>query len=73
MGHEPPAPGYVIAASQSAPFPGWYLKSVGSVDAYWTPAQAEAMRFTSPAAAMGYWNSVPPGLGAFFPVEVRRA
>jgi hypothetical protein len=66
-------PGYVIAASPSAPFPGWYLKSVGSVDAYWTPAPAEAMRFTSSAAAMTYWDSVPPGLGAFFPVSAEEA
>ena len=61
---------YVIAALQSAPFPGWYLKDVGSVDAHWTPAPEEALRFTSFSAAMTYWNSVPPGLGAYFPVSV---
>lgn len=60
---------YVIAASQSAPFPGWYLKDVGMIDAHWTPAPEEAMRFASPAAAMTYWSSVPPGLAAYFPVS----
>lgn len=59
---------FVLKASQSAPFPGWYLKDVGSTDAYWTPAPQEAMRFASPAAAMTYWDSVPPGLAAYFPV-----
>lgn len=62
---------YVIAASPSAPFPGWYLKNVGSVDAHWTPEPGEAMRFPSSAAAMTFWNSVPPGLGAYFPVQIR--
>jgi hypothetical protein len=66
-------PGYVIRAAQSAPFPGWYLKSAGSTDAYWTPAPADAVRFTSFAAAVNYWDSVPPGLGAFFPVSVEEA
>ena len=64
---------YVIAASPSAPFPGWYLKNVGSVDAHWTPEPGEAMRFPSSAAAMTFWNSVPPGLGAYFPVQVELA
>lgn len=62
---------YVIEASQLAPFPGWYLKSVGSVDAYWTPRPGEARLFASFDEAMTFWNSMPPGLGAFFPVSVR--
>jgi hypothetical protein len=60
---------FVIRASQSAPYPGWYLKDVGSVDAHWTPAPEEAMRFASLAAAMTYWSSVPWGLAAYFPVS----
>lgn len=64
---------YVIEAAQSAPFPGWYLKSVGSVDAYWTPRPGEALQFASPAAAMTFWDSVPWGLGAYFPVSPREA
>ena len=64
---------HVIQSLPTAPFPGWYLKSVGSVDAYWTPDLGEAMRFTSAYAAWTYWDSVPPGLGAYFPVTVELA
>lgn len=64
---------YVIKARTSSPAPGCYLQRVESTYSDWTPDLGEAMRFTTAAAANIYWASVPPGLGASFPVTVEAA
>lgn len=62
--------GYVIVA-YAGPYAGWYLKHVGSTTADWTETQGDAIRFPSQDAAFTFWASVPPALGAAFPIQVQ--